>query len=509
MRKTLSAILLTSLFLTLPSWATAQEGDTLKHSVVKIFTVVKKPDYFQPWVMSPQYQASGSGCILKGQRILTNAHVISDAVFVQVLKVGDTERYTAKVEYVGHDCEVALLTVEDPAFFAGTTPIEFGGLPNQRDKVAAYGFPIGGNELSITEGVVSRVEVRQYVHSQSSLLTIQTDAAINPGNSGGPVFKAGRCVGISFQSFSGGGAENIGYILPVPIIERFFLDIKDGTYDGVPKLGIYTEKMDNESLRVHYRMRKGQSGILVTRIAPGSSSDGLLKEGDVLLSMAGIRIANDGTLPFRGLERLAFSYLNSRYQVGQKVTLSVLRDGKPLDMNLTYKEGRVLVPRPEYDTLPTYYVFSGLVFTPLTFNYMASWGRWNDVPAKFRWAYESLNPSTDRKEVIVLNQVLPHKVNVGYHDIEQVIVRRVNGVEVADMKSLVAAFQKPQGSFHIIDLDAEAESGQRIVLDAKAAEKASPEILARFGVPLDRSDDLKDGSDEKTGKRPKENAAAE
>lgn len=476
-----------------PAAARPQEGDALKHSVVKIFTVVKKPDWFQPWVMGPQYQASGSGCILKGDRILTNAHVVSDAVFVQVLKVGDTERYTARVEFVGHDCEAAVLRVEDPSFFRGTNPVEFGDLPRQREKVAAYGFPVGGNELSITEGVVSRIEVQQYVHAQSSLLAIQTDAAINAGNSGGPVFKDGKCVGISFQSFSGGGAENIGYVVPVPILQSFFRDIADGRYDGVPKLGIYTQKMENASLREHQGMKKGQTGMLVTRITPGGSVDGVLKEGDVLLSVAGVRIANDGTIPFRGLERLYFSHLNSGYQVGDKVAIQVLRDGKILDRTVTYREGKVLVPRPAYDTVPTFYVHAGLVFTPLTFNYMAAWGRWDNVPSKFRWAYEALNATPQRRQVVVLNQILPHQVNVGYHDIEQVIVRKVNGVEIVDMDSLVKAFEKPVDGYHLIELDPESENGQRIVLDAKAAEKASKEILERFGIPSDRSEDLKDG----------------
>jgi S1-C subfamily serine protease len=476
----------------------ARESDSLKHSVVKIFTVVKKPDWFQPWVMGPQYQASGSGCILKGRRILTNAHVVSDAVFVQVLKVGDTERYTAKVEYVGHDCESALLTVENPAFFEGTVPVEFGELPHQRDKVAAFGFPVGGNELSITEGVVSRIEVQQYVHAQSSLLAIQTDAAINAGNSGGPVFKAGKCVGISFQSFSGAGVENTGYVVPVTILQGFFRDIADGRYDGVPKLGIYTQKMENEALRARYHMRKGMSGMLVTRITPGGSVDRVVKEGDVLMAMAGVRIANDGTIPFRGLERLYFSHLNSRFQVGEKVSLQVLRDGKVHDVTVVYKEGKVLVPRPAYDTLPTYYVHAGLVFTPLTFNYMASWGRWDNVPAKFRWAYEALNASEGRRGVVVLNQVLPHKVNVGYHDVEQSIVRSVNGVGIGGMDDLVKAFERPVDGYHLIDMDPEAENGQRIVLDAKEAQKASREILERFGVPSDRSDDLKEGSNPRT-----------
>jgi len=262
----------------------------------------------------------------------------------------------------------------------------------------------------------------------------------------------------------------------------------------VPKLGVYSQKMENESLRARHQMKKGQTGVLVTRITPGGSVDGILREGDVLLAVDGVRIANDGTIPFRGLERLNYSHLNSRHQVGEKVSLQVLRDGRVLDLTAVYREGKVLVPRPAYDTLPTYYVHAGLVFTRLTFNYMASWGRWDSVPSKFRWAYEALTATPKRSEVVVLNQILPHKVNVGYHDIEQVVVRRVNGVEIADMASLVKAFEAPVDGYHLVEMDPESECGRRIVLDAKEAGTASKEILERFGVPFDRSEDLRTGA---------------
>src|SRR6185295_2633818 len=123
-------------------------------SVVKIFTVAKRPNYLQPWDTGYQDNTTGSGAIIDGKRILTNAHVVSHQVFLQVRKVGDPKKYTAHVLFVAHDCELALLSVDDPSFFEGTVPVTFGDLPYQRDKVAAYGFPLGGDELSITEGVV-------------------------------------------------------------------------------------------------------------------------------------------------------------------------------------------------------------------------------------------------------------------------------------------------------------------------------------------------------------------
>jgi len=467
-------------------------SDALKNSVVKIFVVCKRADYNQPWLMTSQYSASGSGMILPGNRILTNAHVVSDQVFVQVLKAGDTKRYTARVEYVGHDLECALLSVEDPKFFEGTIPVEFGDVPQQRDKVAAYGFPVGGDEMSITEGVVSRIEVLSYVHSQRNLLAIQTDAAINPGNSGGPVFEKGKCIGISFQSFKGGGVENTGFIVPVPIIQHFLKDIEDKRYDGLPMLGISWEKMENESLREKFSMKKDQSGILATSIVPGSAADGIVKAGDVLLAVNGVKVANDGTVPFRGQERLEFSPLSNQPQVGEPLKLEVLRDGGLTPLTLTCKPLKYFVPRPQYDELPSYFVAGGLVFTPLTFNYMvSSGGGWNSTSSKFRYLYENGVRTPECEQVVVLSQVLPHEINVGYHDEQNMIVAKVNGQKIRNLADVVAAFEKPQGKFHVIEADAEADDSYQIVLSADGVQKANDELLTRFKIPSAISADLK------------------
>lgn len=470
-----------------PAGATADES--LKKSVVKVLAVLKRPDWYQPWSMAAQFSTQGSGCVLPGRRILTNAHIVGDSVFLQVLKVGDTTKYTARVEHVGHDVECALLTVEDPTFFEGTVPVTFGDVPEQRDKVAAYGFPMGGNELSITEGVVSRVEVQTYAHAQSRHLAVQIDAAINPGNSGGPVFRGRKMVGLSFQGIQGG--DNIGYMVPVPILKRFLADVEDGTYDGTPALGIYWQKMESASLKRYHKMPSEGTGVLVTSTVWGSSVHGVLEAGDVLTKLDDVALADDGTVPFRRFERLAFSHLLSLHQVGDKIPIEVFRNGRRRRFTVELRGGEPLVPRPLYDVKPTYLIVGGLVFTPLTYNYMDLWS-WKDVPARFRFYYEHGQRSAERREVVVLSQVLPHAVNRGYHDEGQLIVHRVNGRDVGRMEDLVEAFGNPEGDFHVVELEVDA-GGRRIVLDAAKTQEATREILDRFRIPSDRSEDLRVG----------------
>lgn len=109
---------------------------------------------------------------------------------------------------VGHECDLALLIVDSDEFWDGMIPLEFGDIPFLQQAVAVVGYPQGGDTISVTKGVVSRVEPTQYVHGASQLMAIQIDAAINPGNSGGPAIMGKKVAGVAFQNLS--GAENIG-----------------------------------------------------------------------------------------------------------------------------------------------------------------------------------------------------------------------------------------------------------------------------------------------------------
>jgi S1-C subfamily serine protease len=487
-----SALALFALSLFLAPLASAKDlPPALRRSVVKIFTTLQKPMYLQPWQMNPQEAVTGSGAIIEGGRILTNAHVVSDQTYVQVRKAGDPVKYTARVEFVGHDAELAVLRVDDPDFYEDVRPLKLGKLPRQRDRVAVYGFPAGGDELSITEGTVSRLEVTRYTHTGNELLAIQTDAAINPGNSGGPAIDDGKVVGVSFQSYSGSGLENTGYIVPVTLITRFLADIKDGRYEAIPSLGAGTQKMENEAMRRRYGLGEDQTGVLVNKVLPGSSAFGLIHEGDVITAIDGHDIANDRTYEYEDGLRLDYSHLIAMHQQGETARVEVLRAGKPVTVPVKLRAYVDLVDGPFYDHKPTYFVYAGLVFEPLTRNYINNWDP-KDQPTMFKYLQEFALLSDKMTEPVVLNYVIPDEVTEGYTDMRNVLIERVNGRNISRMADLVEAFKHPVNGFQVIEADSVSEFGTKIVLDAAKADRANAEILQRHGIPVDRSADLRE-----------------
>ena len=477
--------------------------DPLSRSVVKLFVVLKEPDYYRPWELAHQQTSGGSACIVEGNRILTNAHVVANQLLVQALKLGDTRKYTARVLHVDHDTETALLTVDDPQFFEGTVPVRFGELPPRHAKVSVYGFPVGGNELCITAGVVSRIEIRTYTHSQRNLLALQTDAAINPGNSGGPVFMNGELVGIAFQSYKRKDLEKAGYVVPIPVIRHMFDDLADGKITGVPDLGVYWQRIESDSLREFLGMKPEHTGVRVSRVVHGSSAHGVLEVDDVITHVAGHPIACDGSIVLRGEhDRVGFEHVASERQVGDTLELSIVRRGEARTVGVTLAHYVSLVPPPRPERRPSYLMFAGLLFTPLSYEYMHDWD-WAQKHHRYRYhAFEGF-PSERRKQIVLLPQILVHEINLGYHQMREAIVERINGIEITEMRDVVRALEQPQGKFHVIETDdhgPRSESrrsdyhsahGTRIVIDASRAERATREILEQHGIPADRSPDLR------------------
>ena len=451
-------------------------------SVVKVFAVKSNPNYHQPWQNYPQTSGTGSGCIISGNRILTNAHVAGNSTFLMVRRQGDPKKYIAKVVNTGHECDLAVLKVEDPDFYKDREPIPIGTLPRLQDTVTVVGYPVGGDNISITEGVVSRIEPTYYSHSGRYLLTTQIDAAINPGNSGGPVIKDGKIVGIAFQgNFN---QENMGFMVPAPVIKHFLKDIEDGSYSGFPDINISISRMENPDLRKWAKMKDNQTGILISYVSPEERKKGVFKVNDVIMAIDGSNISNDATVPFREDEVIFFGNIIWMKYIGDKCHFKLLRDGKVLDIDYVLGVGKSLVPARKFDTLPEYYILGGLVFVPLTQNYLDAWGgNWRkNAPRSLVWYAEKGEITKKQDQVVVLSTVLADDINVGYQNICYTAVKKLNGKKVKNLKSFINSIEKIKKGFIEITLD-----GDRIVvLDIKEARSATPVILKRYRVSADR-----------------------
>ncbi|MGB8332111.1 MAG: trypsin-like peptidase domain-containing protein [Polyangiales bacterium] len=454
----------------------AQEP-SIAASMVQFFVYSDPPDLAVPWQTEGASLYGGSGVIIAGRRILTNAHVVEHAVGIEVKRADASERFPARVTFISHDADLALVEVRDEDFFRGASAVPIGEMPGLQQEVQVWGFPEGGKTLSITSGIVSRIEVDTYAQTGRRLLSTQIDAAINSGNSGGPVLSGDRIVGIAMQTLE--EAENVGYMIPTPVIRHFLQDVKDGRYDGVPQLGLRAQNMESESQRLAAGMSPGQSGALVMRVDYGGPAFAALRPHDVLLAIDGHPIANDLTVAWPGIGRVHFSMVYQSRQIGEQVRVLVLRNGRMLTETIVLKAHTSLVPGRRSTERPRYLVFAGLVFQPLSGDYL---DYFRDPPPNLLSAAWNHGVTKERREVILMQRVLPDPVNRGYQSWEDEVVRLVNGVPPRDMTHLAELIDQAQGRW----LRVLMEDGHLLTVDREAAKAAGERVLDAYGIAEDR-----------------------
>ena len=461
------------------------EGSEPEKSVVQIINAFQEPNWAAPWIFDVPHYASGTGFVIGGNRIMTNAHVVAWAKQLLVRKYHDPQRYFATVEFVGHDVDLAVLKIDDPNFWKGMKPLDFGPLPKVRSQVITYGFPAGGQQISYTRGVVSRIEVQAYVHiGNRAFLAGQTDAAINPGNSGGPVIQDDKVVGVAFEGTS--GLQSTGYFIPTLLIHHFLDDIKDGTYDGVPEAGLRLASLQNPAFRRMLQLPDdSKRGVRIDQLLDIPNTQAVLKPNDVILQVGDYPVDDDGTITYEG-NTVGVSVAFDMAQTNDTLQLGVWRDGKRIDVKLPVKvDNDDLAQGNQYDVQPRYFIYGGLIFTTLSLDYLKTFGQdWSDLAGReliYELAYRHIeDPKHWRPEPVVLASILNSTVNANFSVRGQVMVDKINGMTINRLSDVPKAFAATTGSDAIIDFlpDHHFE-----VISKDQAEQATPDLLQTYGVP--------------------------
>jgi len=484
--KRLAWQLLPALLLTLasfPGYSQSSEIRAIQDSVIKIYTTQAEPDYFTPWRLLTPRQSSGSGSVIAGNRILTNAHVVANASYVQAQKHNDPQRHQARVLFVSHEADLAVITVDEPGFFSDLEALAIGDLPPPQQEVSVYGYPIGGKSLSITKGILSRVEQQVYAHAGAYLLAGQIDAAINPGNSGGPVIVDEQIVGVVMQANAGGRAENLGYFVPPSIVRHVLTDSLDEQLGGFPDLGFRTQTLDSPAAKAAYGLDEDQNGVLVIKVFEDSPAAGVLQENDVILGVDDYDIADDGTIRITEDVLTDYKHAIDLHHIGEDIRIRHSRDGREQTVSLTAEPSLPsysLVASEQFDRVPEYYLYGGVLFVPLNMNLIKRWGNdWSrTAPVSLLQARNEWS-SPDRRQLVVALQVLAADVNLGYHDWRNWIVNYINGEPIRDFEQFANLLRYNEAD----DVVFENSNGYQMVINHDAAVDSEAAILSRYRIP--------------------------
>ena len=460
-------------------------ANEIEDSVVKIYCASQSYQFDRPWRKTSVIMSRGTGFIIRGNKIITNAHVVSDAEYIEVQKLDGPGKFIAKIEFISHGSDLALIQVEDKSFFKSTTPLDFGDMPKLNSMVTTYGYPLGGMQLSVTRGVVSRIEMHTYSHSGiEQHMTIQTDAAINPGNSGGPVIQNNKVVGIAFQGLT--SAENVGYLIPTIVVKQFLEDIKDGIVDGFSDLAIdYRFDCENPSVRKILGIPDNMTGVLVTKTYPNMPAWNILKPMDIIMSIEGKKISNDGFIYLDG-RKMNFLEIVERIQVNNKIQLQIWRDKHLINLSIPAKPWKMNINLANpYGIIPKYYIFGGLAFTTLSKGYISAIGGWKQLhlPIKILYANAAmLEKYANYKNFPVLSEILPDNININMDQFKGFVVETVNNNKIYSLSDIKKEIENSKEDLIEIKF---MNKDVPLIISRKDATSQGPKILEKYHIEKD------------------------
>jgi S1-C subfamily serine protease len=479
---------------TVPSTPADASTNSVENSVVKIFSTVGYPDLYKPWAKQTPTEISGSGVVIEGKRILSNAHLVLYASDVQVQASQSGDKVSATVVAIAPSIDLAILKLDDETFFDSHPPLPRSkNLPDIRDTVMVYGYPQGGRTLSITKGIISRIEFSAYNYGAYGL-RIQIDAAINPGNSGGPAVVGDKMVGLAFSHLSGG--DNIGYLIPTEEIEMFLQDIADGHYHGKPYLFDDCQTLENPALRSFLKLDKTVHGMIVHK--PESNEAAYpLKEWDIITKIGETPVDDQGMIKLDSGTPVFFKYLVPKLVKHDKVPLTVWRGGKEIQVEAPTARNRAQVLPSLEGGYPSYFVWGPLVFSGASLDFVTGLTRLSTGGSAMAVLGISGSPLMRRlgdkpafegeQLVVISSPFFPHRLAKGYSNPAWEVVKTVNGQRVKNLGHLVQLLRDSEERFIIVEFD--NSRGETLVFSRAEMQAATEEILTNNGLRSQGSPD--------------------
>jgi S1-C subfamily serine protease len=454
-------------------------------SLFKVNVTTQGYNLHLPWQKESSSDRRGLGVVLEGHRVLVTAQIVADANYIELELPESGQKMPAKVVAVDYEANVALLAPDSPAkeeiFFKDRKALQLDTSTRIGDTLYIWQTGRVG-DLIVSPLRVSKVMTQGYVVEGASFLVYEANGILrSEANSFTlPVVKNGKLAGLVLRYNS---KDQVVTILPAALIEHFLKDTADGKYDGFPNLGVEFQTTMDDQFREFLGMKEDTPGMYVSGVTKGGTADKMgVKKGDIMLAMNGFKIDARGDYKDPQYGALSISHIvRGRAFVGDTLKLKMLRDGKEVDLEgkLMRKEpGEFLVTPYQFDRGPNYVVMGGLLFQELSRPYLDAFGDDQRGGAVLRLARIADHPDdyekAGRRKLVFLSLVLPTPSAQGYERMGGVVVNKINGVAINDLKDLDAAFKSPKDGIHIIELD---DFPHLLHLDAAAAERDNFSLL--------------------------------
>jgi hypothetical protein len=462
----------------------AGQAEVLNKSLVHIEASIYSYNPLYPWRHTDLTKQAGYGCAVSEYEILTTAYNVADAKFITIRRFGQNEQIEAKVKVVDYESNLCLLELDRAKTAPPLQPVVFSELYNKGDGVEFYWFDKNGQVYN-GRGYIDRIELYRSPLSFGQFINIVAGNVSQLAGAGHLLCHNEKIIGLGCwynKDVSESG------IIPAVVINKFLKDVRAGSYKGFAMPGFAYQPLLDPAVRAYLKMPADlKDGVYVTDVNTVGTGSDSLKQDDVILAIDGAAIDAHGKFQDSRYKRISFIHLITSKDTGDKLTFDIWRQGQKQQLQIeakTFEATDMLVPFHEYDRQSQYVVVGGFVLQQLSGKYLQAWGSdWQGKADPHLYHYFNdlgFKGSDERKDIVILSQVLPAEINLGYQSLRQVVVSKYNGMVIRSMADIPKAqASNPQAEFDIIELE---NDNPTIVIPRSELPQADALIATRYGI---------------------------
>lgn len=455
-----------------------------ERGVVGIQVTYQKWDEDRPWAKQRVRSRSASAVLVDRSHLLTTADILDQATFMSLLTFGKPRESRLRITHIDPGINLALLEIEDVDLLDDLAPVSLADSTPVSGALRAVRW--SGQQLESSASRVVRFLVERSLESrvEHAFLHMRTD--LKSGGWSEPVFHDGKLVGITVSQ-----SGQTSRAIPVEIIQKYLEQVNDKEpYLGFPALGVLWQTNSDTSVTRFLGQKGRPRGILLRQVPWGSSGCGVLKPRDILLSVDGHAIDAKGFYRHPYLGQLMFAHLLAEHHLpGDSIPVRVLRAGREQNLQMalrSYPAALDAIPTRRYNSPPPYIIAGGLVVRELDVPYLKTWGKeWSkNAPTSLLTRYYLHNraQTPEKRRVVLITRVLPSDYNIGYQDLRDEVIEKINGQPIGSILDVGTALRFPRDGFHVFDL-APGSTPRQVVLNAMTFETVTNEILITYSIP--------------------------
>lgn len=454
-------------------------------SLVRVRTSIQPYDQFRPWQKKSPFGLSGTGVVLPGGKVLVTASLVANRTEVGLEKPGSAQKCAAEVEAIDYEANLALLKPSEAEFLKGFAGVSLGANLKAGDTAEVWQLERNG-EMIRNQAEILSAGVGRYPSDEAGFLVYGVRVSLPKRDDSYtlPLMRNGQLSGM-MMAYDRDSQE--GTAIPVPMIEHFLKDSADGKYEGFPTLGVSWASLRDPNLREEVKA-PGSGGILLTRVNPiGTAGRAGLREGDVLLSVDGFKLDEDGNYrdSLYGPTSIG-NLVRTRPYVGANAKFRIVRDGTEMEFSGSYDRrarDEVAIPTLQFDMAPRYLILGGLVFQELTGAYLQEWGdKWSErAPQRLvqLFSFQQELKLDPKKRIVFLSQVLPSAMTAGYQHLSGLVLTGCNGKPVGTLEELAAIADGATSGDLVFEF---MDDPGKLVLDASEVKSGGDKLGKAYGI---------------------------